>query len=1089
MDYKRKKRGFTLVEVIVTITILGVVTLVALPVITGLKSQFDTSKFKVYQSSLESAGKLFVDANLEDVFGNEESGCAEITYTSLVEKRLLEDISIDGVTCFNGQTFVRARKTGSKIEYETSLYCTQNGNEVYSSVLDGSEACASENTSGPPNITISPSKDINKIYKTNSAVITIKDSSGLSENLKLKYEWRKDSVDGTVESVKEENITIARGKIEHRITVNAPSNKTGNYYLVVTPIDVKDINANPTTDVVSKGPFKLDNSAPKINVKVYKYDGTNKIGDPVMTKTNNANVQITTWSTNGYYFDFSGTTDTGSTKLNELWEWNPTGKVSLDTSLTGNSNATSIKNHTITAPGIRYAKYTVSDEADNKSSITITVYISPTYNIVYGKNGGTGTIANTKCYYGIDCTMTDQKYSRTGYTFTKWKIGDTLYGSSSKVKNLSSSNGANVNANAQWNPITYTLKFNGNGSNSGTVANMTCKYDTTYKLPAATVYKRTGYHFTGFKINNKVYNGGASIKNLTSTNGATLTATAQWLVNSYSIKYDGNGATSGGVSNTICTFGTDCSLAKNGFSRTGYIFGGWQMGSSTFSTASTNSTVKNATSTNNGTVTATAIWIPITYTLKYNGNGATSGSAADVSCKYDKNYTLVSANTFARTGYHFTGFKIGNNTYAGGASVRNLTTTNGSTVTAYAQWAINKYTIKYDGNGASSGSVSNTSCTYGSDCTLANNGFSRTGYTFGGWTINSTTYSAGGKVKNLSSTNGASLTAKAIWKANTYTIKYAGNGSTGGSVSNTTCTYGKDCKLASNGFSRTGYNFTKWKINNSEYNASTNVKNLTATNGGTVTATAQWSIKTYTVSYNNNGGSGAPASQTKKYGTDLTLSSTKPTRSGYEFMGWGTSSSTTTASYSAGGKYTNNSGATLYALWRKKITVNFYRNKAGWLSDQSRSCYMWNAATSCSITSPGINNIGGQNKVGQNYSDVLSVKGWSTSNNTNSASWAVNTSKNFSSNANYYTVINFVKTNVVVYVTSDTGLISRNGPCTGSTYLGTNHPDSYMQLGGMWYDWAYCDSSNPIWVYSWFYSGKCKDNCSGGWSSTRYMRW
>ena len=51
MSYKSKKRGFTLVEVIVTITILGVVTLVALPVITGLKSQFDTSKYRVYESS------------------------------------------------------------------------------------------------------------------------------------------------------------------------------------------------------------------------------------------------------------------------------------------------------------------------------------------------------------------------------------------------------------------------------------------------------------------------------------------------------------------------------------------------------------------------------------------------------------------------------------------------------------------------------------------------------------------------------------------------------------------------------------------------------------------------------------------------------------------------------------------------------------------------------------------------------------------------------------------------------------------------------------------------------------------------------
>ena len=43
-----------------------------------------------------------------------------------------------------------------------------------------------------------------------------------------------------------------------------------------------------------------------------------------------------------------------------------------------------------------------------------------------------------------------------------------------------------------------------------------------------------------------------------------------------------------------------------------------------------------------------------------------------------------------------------------------------------------------------------------------------------------------------------------------------------------------------------------------------------------------WQAKTYTISYNANGGSGAPASQTKTYGTTLTLSSTKPTRSGYD---------------------------------------------------------------------------------------------------------------------------------------------------------------------------------------------------------------
>ena len=72
--------------------------------------------------------------------------------------------------------------------------------------------------------------------------------------------------------------------------------------------------------------------------------------------------------------------------------------------------------------------------------------------------------------------------------------------------------------------------------------------------------------------------------------------------------------------------------------------------------------------------------------------------------------------------------------------------------------------------------------------------------------------------------------------------------------------------------------------------------------------------RTYTVSYNANGGSGAPAAQTKTYGVNLTLSSTKPTRAGYTFKGWATSS-TGAVAYPAGGTYTANSAITLYAVW------------------------------------------------------------------------------------------------------------------------------------------------------------------------------
>lgn len=83
----------------------------------------------------------------------------------------------------------------------------------------------------------------------------------------------------------------------------------------------------------------------------------------------------------------------------------------------------------------------------------------------------------------------------------------------------------------------------------------------------------------------------------------------------------------------------------------------------------------------------------------------------------------------------------------------------------------------------------------------------------------------------------------------------------------------------------------------------------------------------YKITYNANGGSGAPSAQTKWKDQTLTLSSTKPTRTGYSFQGWATSSSATSATYSAGGSYTANSAATLYAVWKANTyTVKYDAN-------------------------------------------------------------------------------------------------------------------------------------------------------------------
>ena len=98
----------------------------------------------------------------------------------------------------------------------------------------------------------------------------------------------------------------------------------------------------------------------------------------------------------------------------------------------------------------------------------------------------------------------------------------------------------------------------------------------------------------------------------------------------------------------------------------------------------------------------------------------------------------------------------------------------------------------------------------------------------------------------------------------------------------------------------------------------------TVTDTGAQTIYALWGDSIYTITYNANGGSGAPGVTQYTYSNSgtINLSSTVPTRSGYTFLGWSTSSSATSASYSAGGEYPRNiaENKTLYAVWKQTKT-------------------------------------------------------------------------------------------------------------------------------------------------------------------------
>src|SRR5699024_6527320 len=91
-----------------------------------------------------------------------------------------------------------------------------------------------------------------------------------------------------------------------------------------------------------------------------------------------------------------------------------------------------------------------------------------------------------------------------------------------------------------------------------------------------------------------------------------------------------------------------------------------------------------------------------------------------------------------------------------------------------------------------------------------------------------------------------------------------------------------------------GYYFTGWSYGGRTYTGSYTVPDF-GNNGATVTFTAQWSLESYTINYDANGGSVSPTTDTVNYNERITLPT--PTRTGYTFTGWEYGGSTYTGSY------------------------------------------------------------------------------------------------------------------------------------------------------------------------------------------------
>ena len=289
---KRNNKGFTLVELLVTISILGIVSVMAMPIVRNIVEANNMKKFITYKDSVESSAKLYVDSYADDLFGKRKSGCTYVTYDQMQEKSLIKDILQDSVSCDSSKTFVKVVKLNGKYSYSSQIGCGSS-NEKNKNIKDSeikilypkdeiskTETCNFDSNLRfkylvvPENYTGTSKKRLEVKIRLTSATGILHNGEEIyytwreSRDDASKDTWTKASFKGVSNSKQEKEILGGNDITIDSRSIVSPDKKTGNYYLAVKFVKVFDITGTSLTDeekTVTFGPFNIDNDPPVIN--------------------------------------------------------------------------------------------------------------------------------------------------------------------------------------------------------------------------------------------------------------------------------------------------------------------------------------------------------------------------------------------------------------------------------------------------------------------------------------------------------------------------------------------------------------------------------------------------------------------------------------------------------------------------------------------------------------------------------------------------------------------------------------------------------------------------------------------------------
>ncbi len=528
-----------------------------------------------------------------------------------------------------------------------------------------------------------------------------------------------------------------------------------------------------------------------------KLDGVTKTYYPSYKKTENG--VTVTYNTMSDLFTLSGTpTATGTFEI--LSGTNPEAKNVYFSAYYVGGNAMGCSATVYTSTISRTSSTHVLKSLSTGERVEIFASVNPNVPVQFDNYKFHASMDYTKNATATSDSLVDlhSTYSdlgtptKEGYKFLGWYTvrakGDAITDGSTAVNSgipsFDDTLDRDVDIYAHWDPITYTVRYNGNGSTGGSTSKSVHIYDESKNLTANGFNRKFDVtldycngtetetltatsEFLGWATSengNKVYEDKQSVKNLTAEDGKIIDLYAKW---------------------------ADSSVELPTPTRTGYTFDGWY---------TSDGTKVSQTFTPTAATKLTAHWSPITYTVSYNGNGATSGETASSTHTYDeakkltpngfeRKFTVtfnyndgVTAATAATATSAFNGWAksaSGAVEYADGASVTNLSSTDGDTVILYANWTDS--TVKFPTP-------------------------TRTGYDFSGW------YNEAGQKVEETTVISENITLHAEWSIKSYTVTFKSGATVlqqGKWEYNTTPTYTGDTPTKSND-DNYEYTFSGW---------------------------------------------------------------------------------------------------------------------------------------------------------------------------------------------------------------------------------------------------------------------------------------